>query len=155
MVDNELGAGAVAGRDHPVGLVQVEGHRLFAEDAARAGLGRGDRGRPVQIVQGDDADDIEIGLRQHLLIAAVALGNRTAFAEEIELVGVDVGSGHHLGIGHKRIRLRVQIRHPAAADDPRRVLLAIAHLNAPTRAAPAKVRIIRIIIIAVGIDAIT
>ena len=150
VIDHQFGAGAVAGRDHPVRLLKVKRHRFLAQDAARAGLGRGNRNRAVQIVQRADADDINIGLRQHLLIAAETLRDRPAFAEEIQLVGVDVGSGHQLRIGHKRIRLGVQPRHPAAANDSYCVTLAVRHLNVPAKAALAKVRIIRIIMIAVG-----
>ena len=137
MVDDQLGAGAVAGRDHLIGLFQVEGHRFFAEDAACAGFGCGDRHRPLEIVHRADADDIDVGLRQHLLIAAVALRDRPAFAEEVELVGVDIGGGHQLRTGDIGVRLRVQRGHPAAADDAYRVTLVVAHLGSPAGAAPA------------------
>ena len=119
--DDELDGVAPAGHQHAVGLAEVAGHRLLAENGLRAPCGRGYDHLGVLLVPGADIDEVRPFLVEHLAVIGVSV--LLADAEEVpELpqgVRVGVGKGADLDgpAGNSEPAAGVDAAYDAAGDD--------------------------------------
>ena len=124
--DDELDGVAPAGHQHAVGLAEVAGHRLLAEDRLRAPGGRGDDHLGVLLVPGADVDEIGPLLVEHLAVVGVAvlLADSEEVPELPQGVRVGVGKGPDLDrpAGNPEPAAAVDAADDAAGDDGGAVL---------------------------------
>ena len=122
--DAELHAVAFAGHQHLGRAVQVDGHRLFAQDGPRLARRGGDRPRRVSRVPGGNRDDVEARLVEHLAAVGVVLRVVVVVVAEDFVVLVhrrlaQVGYGNDLVAAGPQIAVDVVLPYSAAAYDPR------------------------------------
>ena len=95
----EEDTGLQAGLDHSVALLQVEGHRLLADDVLACG--RGVHGHPgVQVVGTGDGDSVQVGQAQQFAVVSEHVGYAAPPGEGPTLLPVMRGDGDHLDVGH-------------------------------------------------------
>ena len=91
----DLDAGRGAGGGHAVHLAQGHGGGFLDQDVL-AGAGAGQHGVGVEVVGGQDVDDLDGGVGEHLI--EVGVGGAGELAREFgEALGIDVGGGYQLG----------------------------------------------------------
>ena len=113
--DGEESPGALGGGDHRIGLADVDGHRLLAEDVA-AGLQGGDGDLGVEGVRRHDDDDVRAGRLEHALVVREG-GAAKLLGALLGEGGVRVGDADDLGGGQAEGRAVHPEHGGTGADD--------------------------------------
>ena len=95
----ELHAGAVGRLHHLLRVFEVERHRLLNHDVL-PGLHRPDRVLGVEAVRRRDPHGLDLRVRQHLVVVAIAL-RVVALGEPVQRVFIGVAAGHEPELRHR------------------------------------------------------
>ena len=105
-----------------VGLLQVHGHWLFAEDCRNAGFGTGQRWLDVLMIARANAEYVQVFAREHLAVVCVAAVHSPLFAERLQGLRHDVGRGDERYAGRRPVAFGVNLSDVSATDDPSSVV---------------------------------